>query len=218
MDAYLALLPQEMVRGMNFSMIEPNLTGYMAGYFYGFLILLFPLIYSDHHGQPRHRQLRRFRLDGLPAVHAQSALEDRPDPGFLSIWQYQNADPYSRPWLGILISEAMSPATWISGALYCSILARSCCIMRSAASASSHPACSTKPAGRWHLGAGLPVLFLLMKMLADVDERLAGVGRVSLISLFDPAAILAGDSSVLPSFLALFAIGTMLYAAGLSYL
>jgi ABC-2 type transport system permease protein len=54
-----------------------------------------------------------------------------------------------------------------------------------------------------------------MKMLADVDERLSGIGRISLISLYNPTDILALNSTVLPSFLALFAIGTALYAAGI---
>ena len=45
MDAYLELLPQEMVRAMNFNMLEANLTGFLAGFFYGFLILMFQLIY-----------------------------------------------------------------------------------------------------------------------------------------------------------------------------
>ena len=45
-DAILATLPKEIVSAMHFSFHETSLTGFLAGYFYGFLILLIPLIYT----------------------------------------------------------------------------------------------------------------------------------------------------------------------------
>jgi ABC-2 type transport system permease protein len=214
MDAYLALLPQEMVSAMNFSMIEPNLTGYIAGYFYGFLVLLFPLIFTVIIA---NRVIASYVDSGSMAF-----LLSSPNPR----WKIALTQAFFlfgsikmlilfTTLVGILISEAMFPGDldiWRFILLNIGTIL----LYYAISGIGFFASCLFNETSRsLALGAGLPVLFLLMKMLADVDERLAGVGRVSLISLFDPAAILAGDSSVLPSFLALFAIGTMLYAAGI---
>jgi ABC-2 type transport system permease protein len=214
MDAYIELLPQEIVRGMNFNMIEPNLTGFLAGYFYGFLILLFPLIYT--------------------AIMANRAIASYVDSGSMG---FLLSTPNPR-WkialtqavfllgsikllilftavVGIVISEVMSPGQldiWRFILLNIGTIL----LYYAISGIGFFASCLFNETSRsLALGAGLPVLFLLMKMLADVDERLSGIGRVSLISLFSPTDILALNSSVLPSFLALFAIGTVLYAAGI---
>jgi ABC-2 type transport system permease protein len=214
MDAYIELLPQEIVRGMNFNMVEPNLTGFLAGYFYGFLILLFPLIYT--------------------AIMANRAIASYVDSGSMG---FLLSTPNPR-WkialtqavfllgsikllilftavVGVVISEAMSPGEldiWRFVLLNIGTIL----LYYAISGIGFFASCLFNETSRsLALGAGLPVLFLLMKLLSDVDERLSGIGRASLISLFDPAAILARDSSMLPSFLALFAIGTILYAAGI---
>ncbi len=44
MKQYLDALPAELVRAMNFDMVEPTFTGFIVGYYYGFLIILFPMV------------------------------------------------------------------------------------------------------------------------------------------------------------------------------
>jgi ABC-2 type transport system permease protein len=215
MDAYLELLPQEIVRGMNFNMIEPNLTGFLAGYFYGFPD---PAVSTDllgYYGKPRRRQLRRFGLDGLPALHAQSTLEDCPDPGVLSIWAASKLLILLTALMGVLFSEVLFPGEldiWRFVLLNIGTIL----LYYALSSIGFFASCLFNETSRsLALGAGLPVLFLLMKLISDVGDELSFIGRASLFSLFDPASILARDNSVLPSFLALFAIGTVLYAAGI---
>ncbi|HSV86851.1 MAG TPA: ABC transporter permease subunit [Levilinea sp.] len=214
LEAYLELLPQEMVRAMNFSILEPNLTGFLAGYFYGFLILLFPLIYT-----------------GIMANRAIASYVDTGSMGFLLStpnprWKIALTQAYfligSVKLLlvvtmvaGIIFSEALFPGEldiWRFVLLNIGAI-----LLYFAISGIGFFASCLFNETRFSLalGAGVPVVFLLMKMLADVDEQLSGIGRASLISLFDPEAILALDSSVLPSFVALFVIGIVLYAAGI---
>jgi len=214
MDAYLELLPQEMVRAMNFSMIEPNLTGFMAGYFYGFLILLFPLIYTAI--------MANRAIAGYVDSGSMGFLLSTPNPR----WKIALTQAYFliasikllilvTMLMGILISSALFPGEldlWRFVLLNIGAI-----LLYFAISGIGFFASCLFNETRFSLalGAGLPLMFLLMKMLADVDEKLAGIGRASLISLFNPKAILALDSSVLPSFIALFAIGLVLYAAGI---
>ena len=50
-DALLQMLPPEMIQMMGFQLIAPTLTGFIAGYYYGFIILMFPIIYLSFLGQ-----------------------------------------------------------------------------------------------------------------------------------------------------------------------
>jgi ABC-2 type transport system permease protein len=214
MDAYLELLPQEMVRAMNFNMVEPNLTGFVAGYFYGFLILLFPLIYS-----------------AIMANRAIASYVDSGSMGFLLStpnprWKIALTQAvflfgsiklliFFTALLGILVSEAQFPGeldVWRFVLLNIGTIL----LYYAISGIGFFASCLFNDTSRsLALGAGLPVLFLIMKMLGDVSDQLAPISNASLVSLFNPEAILAMDSTVLPSFLALFAIGTALYAAGI---
>jgi ABC-2 type transport system permease protein len=214
MEAYLALLPAEMVRAMNFTVLEPNLTGFIAGYFYGFIILMFPLIYTT-----------------ILANRSVASFVDSGSMGFLL------ATPNSRRKIALTQAYFLSGSvkllivvTMIVGILFSVVLFPGeldiwrfvllnigAILLYFAISAIGFFASCLFNETRFSLalGAGVPLLFLLMKMLSDVGEELAFLGRASLFSLFDPEAILALDGSVLPSFLALFVIGVVLYAAGI---
>jgi ABC-2 type transport system permease protein len=214
MDAYLELLPQEIVRGMNFTMVEPNLTGFLAGYFYGFLILLFPLIFS-----------------AIMANRAVASYVDSGSMGFLLStpnprWKIALTQAFFlfgsikllillTALMGVLFSEVLFPGEldiWRFVLLNIGTIL----LYYALSSIGFFASCLFNETSRsLALGAGLPVLFLLMKLISDVGDELSFIGRASLFSLFDPASILARDNSVLPSFLALFAIGTVLYAAGI---
>ncbi len=56
-DAMLSLMPESLLRAMNFTMDEASFLGYIAGYYYGFIIIMFPLIYIAIMGQ---RMIARF--------------------------------------------------------------------------------------------------------------------------------------------------------------
>lgn len=44
MELYIQSLPQELILAMNFQLVDSSLTGFLAGYFYGFLIIMFPMV------------------------------------------------------------------------------------------------------------------------------------------------------------------------------
>jgi ABC-2 type transport system permease protein len=214
MEAYIELLPQEMVRAMNFRMNEPNLTGFLAGYFYGFLILLFPMIYtaimanrvissyidSGSMGfllstpNPRWKialtqaifLIGSVKLLLLATMLVGIVMSEALYPGMLDIWRFVLLNIGA-----ILLYFAISGIGFFASCLF------------------------NETRFSLALGAGLPVLFLLMRMLGDVSPELAMVSNASLLSLFNTEAILALDSSVVPSFIALFVIGIVLYAAGI---
>ncbi len=44
-DSMFELFPQEMLKAMGFQLLDASLFGFIAGYLYGFIMLMFPLIY-----------------------------------------------------------------------------------------------------------------------------------------------------------------------------
>lgn len=213
MDGLIATLPLQLIDALSFQMADPSLLGFLAGYFYGFLILLFPLIYSV------------IMADRMIARHV-----DHGSMAFLL------ATPNSRAKIaltqaiflagsltllllfvmlvGIGVSEALFPGELdISGfiglnvgaiLLYLAIggigFIASCLFNQSKHSLA--------------LGGGIPVAFFLINMLSGVDEQLSGLRYISLLSLFNPAEIVAGGSSVLPAFGALAILAFVLYTGG----
>lgn len=63
-------------------------------------------------------------------------------------------------------------------------------------------------------GAGLPLAFFLFKLMSQADERLEGFKYLSLSSLFDTDAIVAGEGYI-GAFIVLAIIGIVLYAASI---
>ncbi|TVP86090.1 MAG: hypothetical protein EA375_02170 [Acholeplasmataceae bacterium] len=50
-EAILEMMPQELLKAMGFELIEPTFLGYVSGYYYGFIIIMFPMIYISIMGQ-----------------------------------------------------------------------------------------------------------------------------------------------------------------------
>lgn len=72
-------------------------------------------------------------------------------------------------------------------------------------------------AGSWLAlgsGGGLCVLFLLLQMLSQVGEQTEWLRYLTPLTLFDPAAIAAGQAGALWQVAALYAAGLVLFGAG----
>jgi len=46
MMLYIEALPEAMIKALNFQMVDFSFTGFLSGYYYGFLAMTFPLIFS----------------------------------------------------------------------------------------------------------------------------------------------------------------------------
>ena len=64
------------------------------------------------------------------------------------------------------------------------------------------------------LGAGLPVAFLLLKMLSEVGESTDFLKYFTIYTLFDPTKIISGENHIIP-FIVLVLLAICLYMAGI---
>ena len=205
-------MPQ--VMGM-FGMSSPGttLTSFLANYLYGFLMLIFPLLYAV------------IASNRLVARHV--------DRGSMA---YLLASPNSRrrvvmtqmvvllsgltflvffcTVLGIVCSELWFPDELEIGrfilvnvGVYCLHLALSgLCFFASCASNESKYAIA--------IGAGFPLFFYLVHMLANMGGKLEKLKYATFFTLFDPTALAAGKTSAMIGCAFLAAAGILLYAVG----
>jgi len=65
------------------------------------------------------------------------------------------------------------------------------------------------------LGAGVPVLFFLIRMLANMGGKLETLRYITLFTLFQPDKLLAGEAAGWVFAAVLGLLGTALYVAGI---
>ena len=64
------------------------------------------------------------------------------------------------------------------------------------------------------LGAGVPVLFFLIRMLANMGGRLEKLKYATVFTLFDPTGLFRGDGAAYAGAAVLLALGLGFYALG----
>jgi ABC-2 type transport system permease protein len=213
MEAMLEALPPQLVEAMNFSIIAPSLLGFLAGYFYGFLILFFPLIYmvimadrmiAKHVDNGSMAFLlstpnSRAKIAFTQAVFLVGSLTLL--IGFVTV-------------IGILVSETMFAGELEVGRFI--LLNVGAALLYFALSGIGFLASCLFNQSRYSLalGGGVPVLFFLANLLAGADEQLSGLKYGTLLTLFDPTAIVTGGT-VWPAFGTLAAIGLVLYGGAM---
>ncbi len=213
LDNILAMLPPQLIAAMGFTGDMGTLLKFLATYFYGFLILLLPMIYTiitanrsiaSHVDKGSMAYLLstpngRSKIAGTQALFllASTTLMI----GFLTF-------------VGVTICEFMFPGDLdIRGFLLlnCGALL----LYFALTGISFFASClfnDTK--NSLALGAGLPVGFLLLQMISDTGEKFEFLSYFSLYTLFDTSKITSGEDYLI-SFIILTVIGITLYLAGI---
>ena len=214
MDALLASLPPQLVDAMNFKTVDSTLLGFVAGYFYGFLILLFPLIYSVIMAD---RMIARY-VDTGSMAFLLSTPTKRASVAFTQAVFLLGSLLLlliAVALVGVGISQALFPGELEIGK-FISLNVGAILLYFALSGVGFFASCLFNES-KFSLafGGGIPVAFFLIKMLSAVAEPLSGLKYLSLMTLFDPNEIIAGSSSVLPMYAAMAVIGLVLYAAGI---
>ena len=215
-NAMLEMFPDGMMKAMGFDNIVSNLTGYLASWLYGLLMTAFPMVYSIILGNnlvakmvdngsfscllstPKSR-VTIIVTQGVYALLSMSVL-------FFALFG-----------IGVMICQAAFPGLLdVSGFLSLNITTMllnmtvmmivfffSCLFNESKTSLG--------------FGAGVPIVFLLMKMLGDASDKLEAIGKVSIYSLYDPVGIAGGADAgpvnlfYMASILVLFACSVLIF-------
>ncbi len=213
LNEMIKMLPKEMVAAMGFSNPVSDLISFIATYFYGFLILLLPMIYTiivANRSVASHvdRGSMAYLLS-TPNTRVKIALTQATYLllsitvliGFISI-------------VGIGMCEALFPGE-LDIAMFLLLNSGVLLLYYALTGIGFCASCffnDTK--NSLAIGAGFPVAFLLFQMVSDIGEGTEFLKYFSLYTLFDPNTIITGEGFGL-SFIILGAIAIVTYSIGI---
>lgn len=206
-------LPPALLAAFGFDLALTELSGFLAGYFYGMLMVAFPMVLLVMLANRLVAYLvERGTMAAVlagPVTRRQAALTQGV---FLFACTLSQA-------LVITLAGLLLVAVQFKGLLdihaFLRLNAGALCLHLFISGLSFFFSCLFSDT-RWSLGlgTGLPVLFLLMDMLSRVGEKLAVLRYLTPFSLYDPLALLKGGQA--PQVLALLLAGLVFYGAGLA--
>lgn len=214
MAAMLASLPPQLMKAVGFSTLSTNLTSFLGEMYYGFIAIMFPMIYCIILG---NKLIARHVENG-----SMSYLLSTPNSRIkIAITQaaYIIASITILIILitisGIVVSASMFSGLLNIGSfilinvclwfLFCAI--SSICFFFSCVFNESKNSLA--------LGAGIPVLFFVIKVLANASDKYKWIKDLTILSLFNPTKIIAGDTSVIISCAVLLLISIVLYLSAI---
>lgn len=213
MNDLLAMMPKELVAAMGFAAPVNDLLSFISTYFYGFIILLLPMIYTiivanrsiaSHVDRGSMAYLlstpnTRIKIAGTQAFYL-----------FISITLLLGLNMM----VGLSMSQVLYPNELnIKGYLLLNLGAL--LLYYALTGISFFASCffnDTK--NSLAIGAGVPVAFLLLQMISDIGDATDFLKYFSIYTLFNPEAINSGEG-YLGSFLVLIAIALITYTAGI---
>ena len=214
MELYLETLPQGMIDAFGYNAAATDLTSFISLYFYGFIILLFPLIYCI-----------------ILANRLVAALVDRGSMAYLL------ATPNKRSVIittqgvylvvsitllivlntaaGIAISELFFPGEMDIGGFLGLNLATIMLTLTISSICFFYSCIFNETKFALAFGAGIPLLFFVINMLRNINANYDWLQYLTIYTLFDPLEILSGEQSLLLICLIFGGGGFLLYTAGI---
>lgn len=205
----LDLLPEALVKAMGFETFGTTFLTYVANYIYGFLVFMFPMIYSvivNHRLVAQHidggsmsyllatPNTRRkliltqvaFSAIGITALFMTATLIGMLASGFMFPGEMEFGKFIQLNLYAVTVYLAVGGVGFLAG-----------CMLDERLSIA--------------VGAGLPVMFLFFQMLGNAGDKLAWLGKLSLYYLFDFERLFAPEQSVFPQVMGLLGIAAITY-------
>ena len=214
MKAMMQALPEGMIKAFGFDELGTDLTSYLGGYLYGFIFLVFPLIYTS------------FLANKLVAKHV--------DSGSMA---YLLSTPNSRVEiiltqalylifslfimfvieLTILISmaEVLFPGHLEIGKFLSLNLLTFMVLVVVGAISFLFSCIFNETKNSITFGAGIPIIFFVLKMVSEISEKVEFLKYFSIYSLVNPDKIMNNGSYTTTVCLILFAVVVILYGSAI---
>jgi ABC-2 type transport system permease protein len=211
----IELLPEGLANAMGYSEVFTGLTGFIASYYYCFLVIMFPMIYCiivanalvaryvDRGSMAYLLSTPNTRLKIINTQAVYMLVSVTVLFGIITA-------------LGIGISEAMFPGELdIKGFLLLNLGAL--CAFYSISGISFLSSCIfNETKYTLALGGGIPVLFFVINMLSNVNPDYEWIINFSLFALYRPADIINRDPFTIIAMIVLVLIAAVLYGSAIA--
>ncbi len=213
MNDLLSAMPKQLISAMGFDDLGSTLTEFMASYYYGFIILMFPMIYCMMlSGRLISKYVDRGSMAYLLACPVRRSRIALTQALFtvLSLCLLFGIVALG----GFAFCEASFPQmletdkyfTLNYSAFFLFLAVSGICFLCSC--------CFDEAKIASALGSGIPLGFYVIHMLSNVGDKLAWLKNLTIFSLYDVDRIMAGSSIALQA-IALIAIAIAAYSAGI---
>lgn len=214
LNKILETMPQGLIAAMGFKEIGGSLIDFIGSYFYGFLILLLPMIYS--------------------IIACNRCIASHVDKGSMA---YLLSTPNNRGKIartqalfiiismtimigivtivGIVLSNVSFPGE-LDVKTFLLLNLGALLLYFAVTGIGFFASClfnDTKSS--LMVGAGLPVIFLVIQMISDVGEKTRFLKNFTMFTLFDSDKIISGESYI-PQFIALIVVAMVMYGLGIN--
>lgn len=193
MMMYIEALPEAMIKALNFQMVDFSFIGFLSGYYYGFLAMTFPLIFSMMY---TYNVIAK-TIDNNSMTHLLTSGKSRSALLFNAVLSYLLL-------LAVMISTLTLLSFVMSGAMFEGVTLDSRFILINLYLFGFHAMmgmlmfmCSALlPSASLALGAiiGLPLTSMVLDMVARLGDDLSWLRFASLHTLFDADKIVLGES------------------------
>ncbi|OEH85071.1 hypothetical protein BHU72_05525 [Desulfuribacillus stibiiarsenatis] len=213
LNALLATLPQELVKAMGYDTIETNLIGFVSSYYYGFIVILFPMIYSI------------IVANRLIAKHVDSGsmayLLSTPNTRFTIV---TTQAIYLLMSIAVIFTFITILGITIAQWLFAGELHVRAFIQMNVSAMLLFFAISgicfffsclfNDTKNSLAFGAGIPVAFFIINLLANVSPTLDWLQYLTIFTLFQPSTIIGDTFPIMPNII-LIVIACACYAGGI---
>ena len=214
LDSLVKLMPQLMAAvGMRAG--NTGLMGFMVSYLYGFVLLIFPMLYAIVRGNALIAQYvddgSMVALIAAPVRRSAVALTQALVLASTLALLIAYCTALELACATLLFPGALDAAALIAlnvGLLALHVFIGGVCFLASCAFSDAK-----KSLG---FGAGIPVLMYVLQMLANVGGAARNARYFTFFTRFDPSGILVGETAALAGGVALFAGAAVLYALGVA--
>lgn len=212
LDTFSEAMP-ELMAAVGMTPGAASLLGFMVSYLYGFILLIFPMVFSILRG---NGLVAKYVDRGSMAALAAAPVKRR------TIALTQMSVLISGVFLLILYSTVLEiviaqnyfpgdlelpKLLMLNGGLLClQLFIGGICFLASCLFSDTKYSLG--------FGAGIPSLMYVLQMLANAGEKAEAARYFSLFTLFDPEAIAAGDPGAMTGVAVLLGGAVLLYAAG----
>lgn len=212
LNEVLEMMPQGLIAAMGFSNIGAELIDFIGSYYYGFLILLLPMIYTivacnrsiaSHVDKGSMAYLLSTPTTRNKIARTQSLFVILSTTIMIAIITL----------VGIVLSNATFPGELDINAFLLLNLG-ALLLYFSVTGIGFFASClfnDTK--NSLMIGAGLPIAFLVIQMISDVGEKTSFLKYFTMFTLFDSDKIISREGFA-PQFIALTAIAIVMYGLG----
>lgn len=212
LDSFYEIMP-EIMAAVGMKPGDMSLLGFMVSYLYGFILLIFPMVFSILRG---NGLIAKYTDSGAMAVLMAAPVKRRKIvmtqlcvllSGVLLLWGYVTG--LELVYAGVKFPGELVAADLMKlnqGLLFLQLFIAGICFLSSCLFSETKYSIA--------FGAGIPALMYILQMLANVGEKAEKIKYLTFFTLFDANGIVAGDAGAFTGAVILLVGAVAMFAAG----